>query len=134
DAAYTQGRIESFDYPGDYLDRGQGKGVAALRIDQERGGDRRQRAAGDCVSLGAGMRVKLDGDPVPGTGETYLCLTASYNFVSEAYGSGAPTQDGYAFSGAWTLMPSSAPLAPPRRTAAPVVQGPQTAMVVGEGE
>ncbi|MFD2844187.1 hypothetical protein [Paracoccus cavernae] len=32
------------------------------------------------------------------------------------------------------LMPTSAPLAPPRRTPVPVVQGPQTAMVVGEDE
>ncbi|MDF3607463.1 type VI secretion system tip protein TssI/VgrG [Paracoccus sp. DMF-8] len=134
DAAYAQGQIESFDYPGDYLDRGQGKGVVSLRTLQERGADRRHRAAGDCTSLGAGMQVTLSGDPVPGLGEAFLCLSASYHFVSEAYGSGTPVTDGYAFTGAWTLMPVSAPMAPPLRTHVPVVQGPQTAMVVGDGE
>src|SRR5690606_3131439 len=134
DAAHAQGRIESFDYPGDYLAQPVGKLVAGLRTAQERGGDRRNRASGDCVSLVAGKRLTLTGDPAPGVGEGYLCLSASHQFVSEAYGSGGPGAGEYAFSGSYVLMPDSAPLAPPRRTAVPVVQGPQTAMVVGEGE
>lgn len=134
DAAYAQGQIESFDYPGDYLDQGAGKGVVNLRNLQERGQDRRMRAAGDCASLGAGGLVTLSGEPVPGTGESYLCLSASHSVVSEAYGSGGQGSDGYSYTGAFTLMPQDAPLAPPRRTPAPVVHGPQTAVVVGEGE
>ncbi|WP_299848198.1 type VI secretion system tip protein TssI/VgrG, partial [uncultured Paracoccus sp.] len=134
DAAHSQGQIESFDYPGDYLAQPVGKLVAGLRTEQERGADRRNRAVGDCVALGAGMRLTLSGDMVPGTGESYLCLSASHHFVSEAYGSGGPGSDGYAFTGSYTLMPDTAPMVPPRRTPAAVVQGPQTAMVVGEGE
>ena len=134
DATHAQGAIESFDYPGDYADQGRGKAVAGLRTRQERGGDQRNRAVGDCLSLGAGALVVLGGDPVPGTGGRYLCLSASHRFQSEAYGSGGDTGGGYAFSGAYVLMPDSAPMAPPRRTAVPVVHGPQTAMVVGDGE
>ena len=134
DAAHAQGQIESFDYPGDYLAQDMGKIVAGLRTQQERGADMRNRAVGDCLSLGAGMRVTLSGDPVPGTGGTYLCLSSSSHFVSEAYGSGGQGSDGYAFTGSYTLIPDTAPMAPPRRTQIPVVQGPQTAMVVGEGE
>lgn len=134
DAAYAQGKIESFDYPGDYPTQDIGKIVAGLRNQQERGADRRNRAMGDCVSLQSGKRVTLSGEDVPGTGETYLCLTASHHFVSEAYGSGGMSSDGYAYTGAYTLMPDTAPMSPPRRTAIPVVNGPQTAMVVGEGE
>ncbi|PZO65869.1 MAG: type VI secretion system tip protein VgrG [Paracoccus denitrificans] len=134
DAAHPQGQIESFDYPGDYPAQDVGRIVAGLRTAQERGADRRHRAVGDCTSLRAGMRVTLSGDPVPGTGESYLCLSASHHFVSEAYGSGGQGSDGYAFTGAYTLMPDTAPMAPPRRTHVPVVHGPQTAAVVGEGE
>ncbi len=134
DAQHAQGQIESFDWPGDYGDQGRGKAVVGLRMRQERGGDMRNRAVGDCLSLGAGTLVGLSGDPVPGTGQRYLCLSASHHFQSEAYGSGGSGSDGYAFSGAYVLMPDSAPMAPPRRTAVPVVHGPQTAMVVGEGE
>ena len=134
DAAHAQGQIESFDYPGDYLAQDVGKLVAGLRTEQERGADRRNRAVGDCVSLGAGMRMTLTGDQVPGLGETYLCLSASHHFVSEAYGSGGQGSDGYSFTGSYVLMPDTAPMAPPKRTPVAVVQGPQTAMVVGEGE
>ncbi|MBK4216178.1 type VI secretion system tip protein VgrG [Paracoccus caeni] len=134
DAAHAQGQIESFDYPGDYLAQDVGKIVAGLRAGLERGADRRNRAVGDCASLRAGRRVRLSGDPVPGVGETYLCLSASHHFVSEAYGSGGQDGDGYSFTGSYALMPDTAPMVPPRRTAVPVVHGPQTAVVVGEGE
>jgi len=135
DAAFEQGRIESFDYPGDYPDMGSGKGVVGLRTNQERGQDHRHRAVGDCTSLGAGMTVSLTGDQVPGVAnEAYLCLSASHSYVSDAYGSGGADSDGYAYSGSYVLMPVTAPLAPDRKTPLPVVQGPQTAVVVGEGE
>ena len=94
----------------DYLNQGVGKIVAGLRTRQERGADRRNRAVGDCVSLRSGKRVTLSGDRVPGTGETYLCLSASHHFVSEAYGSGGPGSDGYAFTGSYVLMPDTAPI------------------------
>ncbi|NHF73026.1 type VI secretion system tip protein VgrG [Paracoccus sp. 12-3] len=134
DAEYAEGQIESFDYPGDYLEQGIGRIVSGLRTAQERGADRRNRAIGDCVSLGAGMRLTLSGDHVPGTGESYLCLSATHHFVSEAYGSGGEGSDGYAFTGRYVLMPDTAPMFPPRRTRIPTVKGPQTAAVVGEGE
>ena len=134
DAAYAQGQIESFDYPGDYEAQSLGRIVAGLRTAQERGSDRRNRAIGDTLSLAAGKIVELSGDPVPGTGERYLCLSAVYHFVSEAYGSGGQESDGYSFTGNYTLMPDTAPMVPPRQTPVPVVQGPQTAAVVGEGE
>ncbi len=135
DASYEQGQIESYDYPGDYLAQGVGKGVVGLRTDAERGQDMRHRATGDCTSLGAGMLVTLTGDQVPGVKDTkYLCLSATHSYVSDAYGSGDVASDGYAYSGNYVLMPHTAPLAPERKTHIPVVQGPQTAVVVGEGE
>lgn len=135
DAAFEQGQIESYDYPGDYLAQGQGQSVVGLRVDQERGQDHRHRAVGDCTSLGAGMTVSLTGDPVPGVADqAYLCLSATHSYVSDAYGSGGVESDGYAYSGAYVLMPVTAPLAPERKTPVPAVLGPQTAVVVGEGE
>lgn len=61
-------------------------------------------------------------------------MSSSYHFLSDAYGIGGQGSDGYAFTGSYTLMPDTAAMAPPRQTKIPVVQGPQTAMVVGEGE
>ncbi len=135
DAAHPQGKIESFDYPGDYLDQGQGKGVVGLRTRQERGGDARARAVGDAISLTSGFKFTLKGDPIPGaTGQSFLCLSAVHSYVSDSYGSGGMDSDDYSYSGRYVLMPAKSPLAPDRKTPEPVVQGPQTAVVVGEGE
>jgi type VI secretion system secreted protein VgrG len=133
DAAHAEGRIESFDYPGDYLDQRQGKGVAARAAGRERGQDRRFEAEGEVMSLAAGLKFTLGGDKVPGTGAEFLCLVAEHSYTSNAYGSGAEGAKEN-FKGRYVLMPSDAPLAPERKTTPALVQGPQTAVVVGEGE
>lgn len=135
DARYAFGQLESYEYPGTYLDRDEGRKLARTRNDQFQGGDRRNRAVGDCISLGAGMVVTLDANGIENVGAArQLCLAAQHSFVAEGYGTSGAQSDGYSFSGSYVLMPTSAPLAPPRRTPVPVVQGPQTAMVVGEDE
>ena len=136
DALYAEGQVESFDWPGDYLEQTVGKNVAGLRTEQERGQDRRHRAIGDCTSLGAGMTLGLTGDHWSGVdGENFLCLAASHVYTSDAYGSGgAGTENEFAYTGEYIFMPSNAPLAPERKTQVSVVHGPQTAVVVGEGE
>ncbi|ARC87159.1 type VI secretion system tip protein TssI/VgrG [Rhodovulum sp. MB263] len=135
DAAYEQGQIESFVWPGDYLDQGRGKVVAELRAAGERGQDRRFEAEGDIVALGAGFRVTLSGDPVPGTGGEYMCLSARHSYTADNYGSGGSDDgDGRAYDGQYVLMPVEAPLLPEQKTARADVRGPQTATVVGEGE
>lgn len=135
DAAYEQGQMESYDYPGEYLTEGSGKAFAAIRTDQERGQDNRHRAVGDCTSLSAGMTLGLTGEQVPGVkNQTYVCLTARHSYVSDSYGSGGKDSDEYAYTGEYVLMPTTSPLAPPRVTPIPTVHGPQTATVVGKSE
>ena len=134
-AAHEQGQIESYDYPGDYLVQSDGKGVVGLRVKQERGQDIRHNAIGDCTSLKSGLTLGLTGDTLPGAQQTsYVCLSASHRYASNGYGTGTGSENDTPYSGTYTLMPTSVPLAPERKTAVPIVQGPQTAVVVGEGE
>jgi len=134
DATHAHGQIESFDWPGDYLDQGRGRIVAALRTDAERGQDRRYEAEGDVVSLLAGARLTLGGKDVQGIGADYLCLSATHTYASDNYGSGGSQGDGMAYRGYYVLMPDTAPMVPERKTPRADVRGPQTAVVVGEGE
>ncbi|MEN3794851.1 type VI secretion system tip protein TssI/VgrG [Fulvimarina sp. MAC3] len=128
-------RMESFDWPGDYLDRGEGTGVVAQRLEEERGQAPRHRAKGEVAGLGAGMLVDLTGDPIPGvTGERFICLKATHRFRSQAYGSGSPDDEQRGYDGAFVLLPTDAPFRPERRTPRPFIKGPQTAVVVGDGE
>ncbi|MCK0122405.1 type VI secretion system tip protein VgrG [Loktanella sp. F6476L] len=133
DAGFGEGQIESFDFPGNYLDQGEGKALAKLRTLQERGQDHRHFATGDATSMRAGLTVKIIGDPIKGVDDPCLCLTARHSYSSNTYasgnGSGEPN-----YEGTYVMLPTSAPLAPERKTHVPAVQGPQTATVVGEGE
>ncbi len=135
DAEYTENQIESFDYPGDYPDQDEGKAVVALRLAQERGQDRKHTATGDCIGLAAGLRVTLTGDTLPGAAMgSFLCLRATHHYVSHAYGSGSTGGTEPSFTASYLLIPTTAPLAPWRKTPSAIVQGPQTAAVVGDGE
>ncbi|MEO0669593.1 MAG: type VI secretion system tip protein TssI/VgrG [Pseudomonadota bacterium] len=135
DASHPGGDIESYDWPGDYLRQGEGQGVVGRRVDAERGQAPRHEAEGDVVSLGAGWRVTLRGDDVPGaTGRTFVCLKARHRFCAQGYGTGDAGGDETPYAGAYVLMPDDTPYRPERRTAGPRVQGPETAVVVGDGE
>ncbi|SDX60842.1 type VI secretion system Vgr family protein [Litoreibacter albidus] len=135
DAQYENGQIESFDYPGDYLDRSRGTEVVKLRTLQERSGDHFHAVEGDVVSLNAGCRVTVGGQQVPGIlDEEFLCLRVEYSFKSQAYGSGDSGGDQYAYTAKYIMSPVAEPFEPQRTTARPIVHGPQTATVVGEGE
>ena len=135
DAAYAEGEIESYDYPGDYLDQAEGRNVVALRVNEERGRDRRHSATGDVASLSAGMMLELTGDTLPGEAKgRFVCLSARHRHTSDSYGTGGQAGDKEAFVGHYVLAPASVLLIPERKTPAAVVLGPQTAAVVGEGE
>ena len=135
DAAYAEGQLESYDYPGGYLDGGSGGKVAKLRLKQEQGADKRHRAIGDCLSLSAGMRCQITGQHTDAVdGKAFVCLKAQHFLESDAYGSGDGSGSGTSYTGKFTMVPDDSPVAPPRQTPTPVIVGPQTAMVVGEGE
>lgn len=135
-APHAMGDIESFDYPGDYLEQKDGSDVLApLRVAQERSQDSKIRALGDIATLKSGHRIAMTGQHLPSLkAEPYTCLMASHSYVSDSYGSGGVASDPYSYKGQYVLQPVSAPLSPTRQTPVPVVHGPQTAVVVGEGE
>ncbi|PJI84360.1 type VI secretion system secreted protein VgrG [Yoonia maricola] len=135
DATHPSGEIESYDWPGDYLQQDEGREGVRRRTQAERGQAPRHHAQGDVVSLGAGWRVALKGDEVPGaTGQTFVCLKAEHRFRAQSYGSGDSGNDEQPYAGSYVLMPTDTPYRPERRTVGPKVQGPETAVVVGEGE
>ena len=133
-ARYAQGDIESYDYPNDYLDQAAGKALVATRLKQEVGQDHRHRASGNVLSMSSGMTVTLKGHPVADSeGPVFVCLSAYHDFAEQAFTSGDGMSD-TPYRATYVLTPNSVPLAPERKTHEPKVQGPQTAVVVGEGE
>ena len=135
DASHVEGDIESYDWPGDYLEQDEGNHVVKRRLEEERGQAPRHTAQGDVASLGAGWRVTLSGEEMPGaTGKTFICLKAEHRFRSQAYGSGDAKTDDTPYEGSYVLTPDDTPYRPERRQKGTKVLGPETAVVVGDGE
>lgn len=136
DSGYRDhGAIENYIYPGDYLAQGEGKDVNKRRLTQEQSRDRRHRVLGNVASLSAGMivgpREQKSRVVKPGP---YVCLAARHTYTSDNYGTGGDAGDEISFAGEYVLTEVDAPYAAPRKTQRPIIHGPQTAMVVGEGE
>ncbi len=132
---HPHSNIESYDYPGDYLDQNTGFGVAQRRQELEAGQGPRHYAKGDIPVLGAGWGVTLVGDDVAdSTGKSFICIETHHRFRAQAYRTGDTGGDDLAYQAEYTLMPDDTPLRPERRTPRPIIQGPQTAIVVGSGE
>lgn len=136
-AEYSHHDIEAYEYPGGYLDGGEGSNVAKLRLKQVRAEDNRNRAEGDAMTLAAGMVVKLKSDEDENLdGKSFVALSCSHSFVSQSYSSGgsAGTAGENHYSGAYEFSPKDQPIVPARVTPRAVIRGPHVAVVTGGGE
>ena len=135
DVGHAQGDIESFLYPGRYPERGQGDALARTRVEQMAMADGRHHARGDALGLGAGMRVTIHRHPDPAVdGQTFAVLACHHDYASEGYRSGAGGAEGESYRGSYEFLPVDRPIRPRADLARPRVTGPQTAVVVGQGE
>ncbi len=126
--------LESFEFPGLYLEKGEGKAVSKLRLAQKRAADNHHTCRGDAVSLGAGMTVKVANAPDSKIADQeYLCVRAQHSVDVGAYATGGG-HVGAPYMGAYEFVEVRNPLVPELRTPQSRIRGPQTATVVGEGE
>lgn len=135
-AGHAHDDIESFLFPGRYPDQGQGRALAQLRLNQARAADGHHHAQGDCLGLAAGLRMGLRDHVDPAISDrTYVVTGAEHRYVSEGYRTGdGGTTDQDSYKAGYSFLDTDRPLVPPAAAAAPRVQGPQTAIVTGQGE
>nr|WP_321455749.1 type VI secretion system tip protein TssI/VgrG [uncultured Cohaesibacter sp.] len=133
DAQYETYGLEKYDFPGKYIDQGEGKQFVQTAMTAERMADEFYSAAGNCIELSAGTTLTLEKHPDASLNQTYLAIHCNHRFVSEAYTSGGGGL-GEAYSGDYEFIKSDKALVPEKLTAIPKVYGPQTAKVVGQGE
>lgn len=135
DNTHPHSQIEAYTYPGDFLEQTAGKQVSHLRLQQHEAQDHRQRLLGDAPSLSSGLTLDLTGVRIEGREKgTLLCIEAKHSFVSNYYTSSEGGTGETQFDGEYLFSPVDAPIFPPRKTPVPRIHGPQTALVVGEGE
>src|SRR5262249_5448291 len=139
--------LEIFDFPGDYAHRftkpderlgnveSHGDEVAQRRMEEQVSAHLLISGTSTCRAFTTGYHFSLIGKygkpkKVPGTGGKYVAATVKHSIQqSPDYVSGAGVSQPY--RNTFTCIQQEVPFRPARSTPRPVVQGVQTAVVVG---
>lgn len=123
-------RFEVYDYPGEYLKRAEGDALVRLRMEEQELPHAVVDGEGTCRPFSSGFRFELTDHERRDQNGPYVLTSVKHsahsgNFFSDRAG------DGASYANTFTCTPFSVPFRPPRITPKPLVQGPQTAVVVG---
>lgn len=131
---YQNDSLEIYDYPGCYKENGLGQSLAKVRLEAEQAADHRVLAQGDALSCVPGYLATLSEHRESSQNKRYLILRAAHAFEADNYRSGGTGPAGEIYSGQYEFLSADVPFRAPPVTPKPVVHGPQTAVVVGDGE
>ena len=134
-SASGKSKWEIYDYPGEYGKRPDGDALVKVRLQEQQMPQRIARGTSDCRAFGVGYKFKLTDHYRNDLNQEYV-LTALRHSAHHNVGFTSGSVDtSPAYENSFECVPASTPIRPPRRTPVPVVQGCQTAIVVGpEGE
>ncbi|NQZ30564.1 MAG: type VI secretion system tip protein VgrG [Oceanospirillaceae bacterium] len=127
---HDQAEAEIFDYPGEYVDAGQGENYALQRIEELHTGFAQINANTDARQMITGCLFKLKEHPREDQNREYLIIAAHYQLRSDSYSSGGAAQ-GDTYQCHFEAIESATSFRSARSTAKPIVAGSQTAVVVG---
>jgi type VI secretion system secreted protein VgrG len=123
--------FEIYDYPGEYAQSADGEQYARVRIEELQAGHEVAYGAGNARGLAAGALFTLEHPPREDQEREYLVVSAVHDLRSDEYESGAGNgREPYACT--FTAIAGRQPFRAARVTPRPVIQGPQTAVVVGK--
>jgi type VI secretion system secreted protein VgrG len=130
--AYGQSKHERYDYPGRFSERHQGETYARTRLEAMQSRYRRVQGASNARGLFPGALFTLTDHPRGDQNGQVLVLSATYRLSSDRYEPTPPEDPEPVLTCAFTALPRQLEFRPECRTRKPLMQGPQTAMVVGK--
>jgi type VI secretion system secreted protein VgrG len=124
-------KYEIYDYPGIHTKKSEGETLTKVRMEEEEAVHHLVSGSGNCRSFASGYKFHVDHHPRNDQNGDYLLTEVTHSAsVGDSYsGSGGDAHETY--TNHFTCIPFSVPFRPQRLTPKPVVQGPQTAVVVG---
>jgi type VI secretion system secreted protein VgrG len=129
---HARAKMEIFDYPGEYIETGDGETYARARIEELQAEHEQIQGQGNARGLSVGSLFELTDYLREDQNREYLIVSANHQLESDAYSSGSASEAGEAYSCNFNAVDSKQPYRPARTTPKPMVQGPQTAIVVGK--
>ncbi len=131
DHAFPIQQPEIFDYPGEYTERSDGENYVEIRLQELRSQHERVSASGPCRGMSAGCLFTLLDYPREDQNKEHLVLSVSHQINDTSYISGQGGGSEELYRCQVEVMDAATPYRQARSTPKPIVQGPQTAIVVG---
>jgi len=124
--------FEVYDYPGEHKSTEEAREEARNRLLEQEAWYQTAEAGGDTRGLGVGHKFTITNLPrLLQSDKPYIIIKASYTLTGNSYESDAAKAQPPEYQATYTLIDSKTEYRTPRLTPKPVVQGPQTATVVG---
>jgi type VI secretion system secreted protein VgrG len=124
--------LEIFDYPGEYTEASEGESYAKHRIQELQVKHETLAAKGNVRGVTTGGLFTLTEHPRGDQNKEYLVTDAIHTLHSDAFESVPEISAEPLFTCEFTAVDSMSSFRPTRTTPKPMVQGPQTAVVVGK--
>ncbi len=132
-AAHPQAGMEIYDYPGSYTQATGGSSYAQIRMEEQRAEFERITAAGNVRGLATGSKFTLADFPRSDQNAEYLVVSTRLQIQNNGFSSfGIVDADSEEFRCGYEVISSNFTFRPSRVSPMPVIQGVQTAIVVGE--
>ena len=128
---YGKAQFEIFDYPGEYLEHTDGQRLADVRLEELQTQYETLHGQASVRGLAAGHLIELKKHPRDDQNRKYLLTSVSLHADGGEFSSGSGGGGGHFFSCNFTAIDKEQQFRPARLTPKPIVQGPQTAIVVG---
>ena len=122
-------KSELYDYPGEYAERADGTRLARIRLEEKEAGQESMVGESRCRHFVTGHRFTLEEHYSPAANQTYLLIDISHEAEMAGYRTGVG--EGFTYTNTFRAIPDTVPYRPPMRAEKPVMQGSQTAIVVG---
>lgn len=126
---HARADYEVYDYPGEFPLRGPGETVAGYRMEEIQAQQNIVIGGGTAQGLNAGNLFSLTGAAREDQNQEYLITESHCSFQLNNFDTTG--SNGLDFNCQINAIPSGQPFRAPRVTPKPLVQGPQTAIVVG---
>lgn len=121
-------KFELFDYPGDYVVKADGDAVTKVRMEEEEAGFDLVTGAGECCTFTPCGRITLSEHDAAAENGDYILTSVQHSASDSSYDN---SSSGMSYNNVFTCIPNAVAFRPARITPKPMVQGLQTAVVVG---
>lgn len=129
--AHAEAKHEVYDYPGLYAEKAKGDARAVIRLAEADGRHLRCTGHANTPGLAAGFKFTLVQHPQAQQNGDYIVLSTQVEMNQAGYEAG---DDESTFGCSFEVQKYDVPVRPQRLTRKPSVAGPQTAVVVGDGD